>query len=448
MRILIWKLNLESGWEEMESSFAQQKKYVYATQEKEKLAYFFETTDTKHLLLLILGIEAESVKKVWLGYCFPEDYTFNLKIDFIKQLQPEEIHRLKHLYESSTIETTPHNLESAPTYFFSCDLPQKELFSIFLGMPDHPLHNHFSSNYMAYSPPITLTDYRYICEANLDRLAQKSSYALRPIADSSIHPHRNEFQRDKERLIHSKAFRRMVNKAQIYNTNKGDHYRTRITHTLEAAQIARAISRQLQLHEDLTEAIALGHDVGHTPFGHEGERQLDLIMSGKIKLAPQHVPENLGGFKHNYQALRLLNYIEEKYVEHEGLNLTYQVLEGILKHNGLKKHRPGKRDCQRCLHKCFDLRDFLIIGNIDKLHPDLDFSGECNSSNNSLTVITPLARPSSRSWPRWAISSAMATTCPSSVVHFARYIMSFIRLGNELAKISEFSLMQKMFSVR
>lgn len=129
---------------------------------------------------------------------------------------------------------------------------------------------------------------------------------------------RTEFQRDRDRVIHSKAFRRLKHKTQVFLSPEGDHYRTRLTHTLEVAQIARTISRALDLNEDLTEAIALGHDLGHTPFGHAGERSLD-------KLCPQ-------GFNHNEQSLRVVNVLER----HGGLNLTYEVKDGILCHTGDK----------------------------------------------------------------------------------------------------------------
>lgn len=122
---------------------------------------------------------------------------------------------------------------------------------------------------------------------------------------------RTEFQRDRDRIIHSNSFRRLKHKAQVFLYPTGDHYRTRLTHTLEVAQIARTIARALRLNEDLTEAISLGHDLGHTPFGHEGERVLD-------KLCPS-------GFKHYKQSLRVVDYIDR-------LNLTYEVRDGILKH--------------------------------------------------------------------------------------------------------------------
>lgn len=129
---------------------------------------------------------------------------------------------------------------------------------------------------------------------------------------------RTEFQRDRDRVIHSKAFRRLKHKTQVFLSPEGDHYRTRLTHTLEVAQIARTISRALDLNEDLTEAIALGHDLGHTPFGHAGERSLD-------RLCPQ-------GFHHNEQSLRVVNVLER----HGGLNLTYEVKDGILCHTGAR----------------------------------------------------------------------------------------------------------------
>ena len=129
---------------------------------------------------------------------------------------------------------------------------------------------------------------------------------------------RTDFQRDRDRIIHSKAFRRLKHKTQVFLSPAGDHYRTRLTHTLDVAQIARTISRALDLNEDLTEAIALGHDLGHTPFGHAGERTLDHLC-----------PE---GFRHNEQSLRVVNVLERK----GGLNLTQEVRDGILCHTGDK----------------------------------------------------------------------------------------------------------------
>ena len=135
------------------------------------------------------------------------------------------------------------------------------------------------------------------------------------------HPtYRNEYQRDRDRIIHSAAFRRLEYKTQVLVNHEGDLFRTRLTHSLEVAQIARSIARELNLHEDLTEAIALAHDLGHTPFGHAGQSALNNCM------------KNLGGFEHNLQSLRVIDKLEQKYADFDGLNLTFESREGVLKH--------------------------------------------------------------------------------------------------------------------
>jgi len=133
---------------------------------------------------------------------------------------------------------------------------------------------------------------------------------------------RSEFQRDRDRIIHSIAFRRLRSKTQVFIAPDGDHYRTRLTHSLEVAQIGRVIARALGLDEDLTEALCLAHDIGHPPFGHAGEDALRQAM------------ESEGGFDHNAQALRVLMRLESPYCDHDGLNLTWELLEGLAKHNG------------------------------------------------------------------------------------------------------------------
>jgi dGTPase len=133
---------------------------------------------------------------------------------------------------------------------------------------------------------------------------------------------RNDFRRDADRVIHTTAFRRLKHKTQVFVFHEGDHYRTRLTHTLEVTQIARAIARALGLHEDLAEALALAHDLGHTPFGHAGERALDACLTA------------FGGFDHNAQTLRIVTATERRYPDFDGLNLTWETLEGIVKHNG------------------------------------------------------------------------------------------------------------------
>src|SRR6202161_4212245 len=140
---------------------------------------------------------------------------------------------------------------------------------------------------------------------------------------------RSPFRRDCDRVIHSTAFRRLKHKTQVFVFHEGDHYRTRLTHTLEVAQIARALARQLGLDEDLTETLALAHDLGHPPFGHAGERALDACLRAH------------GGFDHNAQTLRVVTSLEHRYPEFDGLNLTWESLEGIVKHNGPLTARDG-----------------------------------------------------------------------------------------------------------
>jgi dGTPase len=142
-------------------------------------------------------------------------------------------------------------------------------------------------------------------------------------------PFRSVFQRDRDRVIHSAAFRRLEYKTQVFVNHEGDHYRTRLTHTIEVSQIARSICRALRLNEDLTEAIVLAHDVGHTPFGHSGERMMDELMKGE------------GGFEHNLQSLRVVDILEKRYADFDGLNLTFEVREGICKHSSQYDDPPS-----------------------------------------------------------------------------------------------------------
>ena len=134
--------------------------------------------------------------------------------------------------------------------------------------------------------------------------------------------HRSPFQRDRDRIIHSSAFRRLKHKTQVFVEHEGDYYRTRLTHSIEVAQIARTIARTLRLNEDLAETLALAHDLGHTPFGHAGEEALDALLVAH------------GGFDHNAQTLRIVTRLEHRYAGFPGLNLTWETLEGVVKHNG------------------------------------------------------------------------------------------------------------------
>ncbi len=218
----------------------------------------------------------------------------------------------------------------------------------------------------------------------LNALAQKDSQAVRVYQSSNVGEYRTEFQRDRERVVNCKAFRRLVDKAQIFGAEKGDYFRTRMTHSLEVNQIAKAIAYALGLNLDLTEAIALGHDLGHTPFGHQGERTLDEILKGDIdvgivivdRLIIKNKNENneeifeemttkkllkenkcFGGFKHNYQSARILTELEEKYKEFPGLNVSVQVVEGVLKHTKLKPNE-------------IDINDFLPAAYLDEINID------------------------------------------------------------------------------
>lgn len=143
-------------------------------------------------------------------------------------------------------------------------------------------------------------------------------------------PTRSDFRRDCDRIIHSAAFRRLAHKTQVFVFHEGDHFRTRLTHTLEVAQIARSLARALGLDEDLAEALALAHDLGHPPFGHAGERALDRCLAG------------VGGFDHNAQTLRTVTTLERRYAAFDGLNLTWETLEGLVKHNGPLVDRAGR----------------------------------------------------------------------------------------------------------
>ncbi|NRA96171.1 MAG: deoxyguanosinetriphosphate triphosphohydrolase [Planctomycetes bacterium] len=170
-------------------------------------------------------------------------------------------------------------------------------------------------------------------------------------------PLRTDFQRDRDRIIHSTAFRRLNGKTQVFVADTGDHYRTRLTHSLEVSQIARAISRSLSLNEDLTEALALAHDLGHTPFGHSGGDVLGELMS-------EH-----GGFEHNRQALRILDVLEVKYPDFGGLNLTYEVRESIIKHKRPfegEDYAPYRPDEGPCLEaQVVDLADGIAYLSAD-----------------------------------------------------------------------------------
>jgi dGTPase len=167
--------------------------------------------------------------------------------------------------------------------------------------------------------------------------------------------YRSEFQRDRDRIIHSKAFRRLEYKTQVFVNHEGDLYRTRLTHSLEVAQVACAVARNMGLNEDLTEAIALAHDLGHTPFGHAGQDALNACM------------KEYGGFEHNLQSLRVVDQLETSYAEFDGLNLTFETREGILKHCSVKNAAELGDVGERFINKTFPSLEAQLANLADEI---------------------------------------------------------------------------------
>ncbi len=205
-----------------------------------------------------------------------------------------------------------------------------------------------------------LTDRKYLQKIEKDILAPYASHSDESrgrVHDEPSHEYRTEFQRDRERIIHSRAFRRLEYKTQVFINHEGDHYRTRLTHTIEVSQIARTIARALRLNEDLAESIALAHDLGHTPFGHAGERELNELL------------RDHNGFEHNNQSLRVVEILEKRYKNFRGLNLTYETREGIIKHSSPYDHpevSPYHPEEQPSLEaQIIDIADEIAYNNHD-----------------------------------------------------------------------------------
>ena len=190
---------------------------------------------------------------------------------------------------------------------------------------------------------------------------QLAPYAANPeqsigrVYDEKPSSTRNAFQRDRDRIIHSTAFRRLEYKTQVFVNHEGDLFRTRLTHSIEVAQLARGIARTLKLHEDLTEAIALAHDLGHTPFGHAGQDALNDCM------------RDYGGFEHNMQSLRVVEQLELRYAEFDGLNLTFEVREGILKHCSIKNAKQLGDVGRRFLDKTSPSLEAQLTNHADEI---------------------------------------------------------------------------------
>ncbi|MBL7072141.1 MAG: deoxyguanosinetriphosphate triphosphohydrolase [Candidatus Omnitrophica bacterium] len=195
----------------------------------------------------------------------------------------------------------------------------------------------------------------------LARYAMKSRESKGRVHKEKEHDYRSCYQRDKDRIIYSTAFRRLEYKTQVFVNHEGDYYRTRLTHTLEVAQVAKSISRALGLNEDLTESIALAHDLGHTPFGHAGEDTLRGLMAKN------------GGFEHNAQGLRVVDILEERYPDFDGLNLSYELREGIVKHStmfdqptiALSVHGFDKQALPLLEAQAVDIADEIAYDNHD-----------------------------------------------------------------------------------
>ncbi len=188
--------------------------------------------------------------------------------------------------------------------------------------------------------------------------AVKSAESAGRLVSEEEHPLRTKFQRDRDRILHSRAFRRLEYKTQVFVYHEGDHYRTRLTHTLEGAQIGRTAARVLRLNEDLTEAILLAHDLGHTPFGHAGEKVLRRLM------------RNFGGFDHNRQSIRIVDLLEERNARYRGLNLTWETREGMLKHGSNWEHPTELPELKNQLTLEAQLAD--IADEIAYMNHDLD----------------------------------------------------------------------------
>ena len=167
-----------------------------------------------------------------------------------------------------------------------------------------------------------MSDKPHFARTNLADFACQADKSRGRLVDEPSSPTRSPFQRDRDRIVHSTAFRRMKHKTQVFVYHEGDHYRTRLTHSIEVAQIARSLARAFRVDEDLAEALALSHDFGHTPFGHTGEEALNEVM------------QDFGGFDHNAQSLRIVTDLERRYAAFDGLNLSWETLEGLVKHNG------------------------------------------------------------------------------------------------------------------
>ncbi|MFN7966297.1 MAG: deoxyguanosinetriphosphate triphosphohydrolase [Acidobacteriota bacterium] len=207
------------------------------------------------------------------------------------------------------------------------------------------------------------------------------------------HRYRNAYARDRDRIIHSRAFRRLEYKTQVFVNHEGDHYRTRLTHSIEVSQIARTVARRLGLNDDLAESLALSHDIGHTPFGHLGEEVLDPLLA------------SIGGFSHNRQALRIVEQLEQRYPDFPGLNLTWETREGIVKHSGPPELAkiPESRDYDPTTPPPIEAQMIDLVDEIAYNHHDIEDGLESRLLDlESLVEAVPLfGEPYASAAKRW-----------------------------------------------
>ncbi len=213
-----------------------------------------------------------------------------------------------------------------------------------------------------YPPAMPILPSLQRVEGALAPYAQTSASSRGRRHTEAHHGYRSLYQRDRDRIVHARAFRRLEYKTQVFVNHEGDHYRTRLTHSIEVSQIGRTVARALGLNEDLVESLALSHDLGHTPFGHLGEDVLDEFMKGR------------GGFNHNRQTLRIVEFLEERYPDFPGLNLTWEVREGIAKHSGsiVAVHAPEFAEYEPLRQPPLEAQLIDLVDEIAYNHHDID----------------------------------------------------------------------------
>jgi dGTPase len=230
-------------------------------------------------------------------------------------------------------------------------------------------------------------------EGSLAPHAQTSAQSRGRRYPEAHHGYRSLYQRDRDRIIHSRAFRRLEYKTQVFVNHEGDHYRTRLTHTIEVGQIGRTVARALGLNEDLVESLSLSHDLGHTPFGHLGEDVLDAFMAGH------------GGFGHNRQTLRIVEILEERYPDFPGLNLTWEVREGIAKHSGpiVREDAPEFVEYEPERQPPLEAQLIDLVDEIAYNHHDIDdgLSSGLLETDDLAAAVPLFGEPLARARARW-----------------------------------------------